>query len=549
MNNLTLKIKKNIIIYIVIFITIFPSIIWIFLDQSVFPWDQAWYGKVSIELFYRLTHSPLNWGKDMISALGIKAPGIAWLGQFFVPIGQLVGSIDIGLLLSIIATQFSILLLIYHTIFKLTDSRLISLVCCLFASSSPLSVGLTHQYFVEPLQTLSITWIILIMVFAPQWESKRIILHLISAISLSMIAKITSPLYSFGAVLVILYHVYNNRNINCTLTQVKSKNFLSKIKPLHITSLLLISGFLLWYGKNIQNILSFAIQASSGEASLLYGKKADFLSKMKYWLSGFQESFFIPICLILVVSLLLYIVANKILKIRKNKKLLIFSYFDICIIVCWVEIISILTFFSFSINEDNRYLLPLLPYVAIVLSWILKNVNQKIIVIFIACLFSLQLFVVQGQALGFTSVNHNLSYWLYPIDINNNNKQLLSKLVNATCSQTEKARYNIVGLELPWFNADSAAYFSAKQLLAKDFYCYYTSLGYAEKDIKKAWQRLFDLNINYFATLQPSLQPKPVSPFNQVSLSILERIQKSSKFKLDSSIDNSSILLYKQITP
>ena len=111
----------------------------------------------------------------------------------------------------------------------------------------------------------------------------------------------------------------------------------------------------------------------------------------------------------------------------------------------------------------------------------------------------------------------------------------------------EKERYNIIGLELPWFNANSASYFSVKQLLTQNFYCYYTSLGYAEKDIEKAWQRLFDVNINYFATLQPSLQPKPADPFNQVSLPILERIQKSSKFKLVPAIDNKSISLYKRI--
>jgi len=124
-NNLKLKLKinKNMVVYIFLLITIFPSIIWIFLDQSVFPWDQSWYGQVSVELFYRLTHSPLEWFKQMIYAFGSKAPGIAWLGQFFVPIGQLIGSIDIGLLLSIVATQFIVLLLIYHIVLKLTDSR------------------------------------------------------------------------------------------------------------------------------------------------------------------------------------------------------------------------------------------------------------------------------------------------------------------------------------------------------------------------------------------------------------------------------------------
>ncbi len=549
MKNIQLNKLNNFYPYLVLFLFISPSIVWIILDQRVFPWDQAWYGQVSVELFYRLIHTPLDWFKDMISAFGIKAPGVAWLGQFFVPLGQLIGSIEIGLLLSIIVTQFSVLLLIYPIILKLTNSRLISVICCLFASSSPLSVGLNHQYLVEPLQTLSITWIILIMVFAPQWDSKRIILHLISAVSLAMIAKITSPLYSFGAILVILYHVYNNRNINKNLTQVNSKNLLSKIKPLYITTFLLISGFLLWYGKNLANILSFTIQASSGEASLLYGEKASFLPKIQYWLSSFQKSFFAPISLVFIIALLIYVLIKVFFDFKKAFTPIKLSYFDICNIVSVVEISLVLILFSFQVNQENRYLLPIIPYLAIILAWILKKVNQKMIVAFIGGLFILQLFMVQGQSLGLTSVNSNLSYWLYPVDTNNNNKQLLTKVVDATCSQKEKERYNIIGLELPWFNANSAAYFSAKQLLTKDFHCYYTSLGYAEKDIEKAWQRLFDLNINYFATLQPELQPKPANPLNEVSLPMLNQITKSSKFKLDSSIDNSSILLYKKVSP
>jgi len=549
MNNLTLKNNKTVLVYIFLLTTIFPSLIWISLDDRVFPWDQAWYGQVSVELFYKLVHSRHEWRDAMLSAFGIKAPGIAWLGQFFVPIGQLIGSIDTGLLLSIVTTQFIVLLLIYHIILKLTNSRLVSIICCLLASSSPLSVGLTHQYFVEPLQTLSIAWITLIMVFAPQWEIKRIIPHLISAVSLAMIAKITSPLYSFGAIFVVLYHVYKKKNINQSLIQVNPQNLLSKIKPLYITTFLLLSGFLLWYSKNLQSILSFSIQSSSGEVSLLYGEKAGFLPRMQYWLSAFQKNFFMPICLIFIVALLFYVVIKKILKIQRNPKSLKLSYFDICVIVSLVEIFSVLTIFSLNVNQENRYLLPILPYLAIVLSWILKNVNQKIIVVFVGCLLTCQLVVVQCQSFAFTPLNPDLSYWLYSINTRNKDKQSLTALVDATCSKEEKERYNIIGVELPELNANSAEYFSAKQLLKQNFRCYYTSLGYAEKDPEKAWQRLLDLNINYFVTLQPSLNFKPADPFNQVNLPILDKIQKSPKFKLQSFIDDQSVLLYKRVSP
>jgi hypothetical protein len=549
MNSLILTKNKNIFAYTILLITVFPNIIWIFLDKSVFPWDQAWYGQVSVELFYHLTHSPIDWVREMISAFGAKAPGIAWVGQFFVPIGQLINSVDIGLLLSILVTQSITLFIVYHIILRLTDSRLISIICCLFVSSSPLSIGLTHQYFVEPLQTLGIAWIILIMVSAPQWESNKIILHLASAISLAMLAKVSSPLYFFSPVLVISHCAYSNRNANKRLIGVKTRNWLSKIKIefLPIATFLLVTGALLWYGKNLQSILLFALNSSSGETSLYYGEKGDFFNKIHYWLLATQKNFLSPISLTFILSLTFYIFSVKILKIKGNLKLLRLNYFDICVMACFLEIISILAILSLNVNQENRYLLPILPHLAIIMSWILKKVNQNAILVFIGSLFTLQLLVFQSQALGITGLSPNLSPWLYSINTNDDNKQLLTEVIHTTCNTKEQGKYNIIGLELPQFNANSASYFSAQQLLTQSFHCYYTSLGYAEKNPEKAWKKLLDMNINYFVTLKQSSQPKSVDFLNKVSSSILDKVKNSTKFKLQSSVNN-QLILYKQVS-
>jgi hypothetical protein len=549
MSNTQLNNANKLYSYLILLAFTIPNIVWITLDQRVWPWDQAWYGQVSVELFYRLIHSRSGWFQEMLSAFGTKAPGTAWLGQFFVPLGQMIGSIDTGLLLSIVATQFILWLLIYHTILKLTDSRLISIICCTFAASAPLSVALTHQYFVEPLQTLSVAWVILIMAFAPKWESKTIFLNLISATSLGMLAKITFPLYAFIPILVDTYYIYRNKRISKNRDQADKKRVFSLVS--YITPILLVSGFLLWYAKNLQSIVSFSILASSGEASLLYGGKADFLYKIQYWLSASQKSFFAPASLVFLLMLLIYFLIKSFYDFMNKINHIKLDYFDVINVVAITEISLILITFSFQVNQENRYLLPLLPYLALLIAWILKRTRQKLLVFFAGFALVLQLFVVQSQALGVTPEDPNLSSWLYPIDRSSTNKQILSKLVDTTCkNETEKDRYNIIGLELPWFNANSAAYFSAQQQLKKDFRCYYTSLGYAEKDTEKAWARLFDLNINYFATLKPRSQAEAANPLNLVSLPILERIQSSPKFTREIFVDDQShVLLYKKINP
>ena len=124
-----------------------PSLIWIFTDKRVWPWDPAWYGEVSVELFYRLTHTPEKWLELLFSAFSIKAPGVAWLGEFFVPLGMALDSIEFGLLFSILTTQFVALLLSYRLLKKLTHNSIIAALSSLLIVAAPLSVAITRSLF------------------------------------------------------------------------------------------------------------------------------------------------------------------------------------------------------------------------------------------------------------------------------------------------------------------------------------------------------------------------------------------------------------------
>ena len=105
-----------------------PSLVWIFLDCSLWPWDQAWYGQMSVDLWETLVSRPDLWPGMMIDTLRIKAPGTSWLGQFFVPVGRLIGNSDAGLLLSIVLTQWLVLLLVFKSLGDLTGgNRLLAL--------------------------------------------------------------------------------------------------------------------------------------------------------------------------------------------------------------------------------------------------------------------------------------------------------------------------------------------------------------------------------------------------------------------------------------
>src|SRR5262249_26622530 len=80
---------------------LFPSLVWIVLNHEVWPWDQAWYGQVATDLWFSAKHSVRLWMSTMADGINIKPPGIVWLGQFFVPLWRVFGSIEAALLSSI----------------------------------------------------------------------------------------------------------------------------------------------------------------------------------------------------------------------------------------------------------------------------------------------------------------------------------------------------------------------------------------------------------------------------------------------------------------
>ncbi len=152
--------KRRILPYLILIIVMAPSAVWVALDRSVWPWDQAWYGEVSVDLYGALGQGLDVWTEAMRNALPLKPPGIAWLGQWFVPIGLALGRIEIALMASILLCQLGTLALVYRTGRLLAPDRpLIAIVGSLMIGSAPLFVGISHNYVAEPLQTFSVAWV------------------------------------------------------------------------------------------------------------------------------------------------------------------------------------------------------------------------------------------------------------------------------------------------------------------------------------------------------------------------------------------------------
>ena len=127
-----------------------------------------------------------------------------------------------------------------------------------------------------------------------------------------------------------------------------------------------------------------------------------------------------------------------------------------------IQVALLLLVFSMQIEVEPRFMYALLPCMIILLMQILVFIPRQAVATLVA-LGCAQWVIVNSISLKLT---HNLSeqsQWLVPLQRDNSQLEELSRVVHLTSDLME--HYNIVGVEYPWLNANSAEFFSAKERL------------------------------------------------------------------------------------
>jgi tetratricopeptide (TPR) repeat protein len=533
------------VVLAIAFAAVVPSAIWIGLDKTAWPWDEAWYGKHSVELFFTLLYSPSRWPAAMLNVLGMQAPGIVWFGQFFVPVGLTIGSIDIGLLLSVILAQLSSMLLASLAVWELSGRRLGPAVVAVAAmGSAPLFVGLSHYFVVEMFQTAAVAWFVLIMAMAPRWSRWVTAGHLLMATSFAMLAKISSPVYCFGPGLVAVYYIVRPAQNH----DVRSRG---------VVAVRLAFGGVLatataaWYYRNLHIVLDHVSTATTGTVAELYGMKANFLQNLGYWLSAFHFDFFSPItaiigAAILVASLVVSVVTRQ----AGSGRLALAAA------VAALQVAAVFTIFSLSSAREDRYLLPALPYAVLMICWSVNRLDRRWLTSVMTAAFALQWGYVHAQGFGLSNRVSRHADWINVAATDPANRMLLRSLVEKTCAdRTPEFYWNTAGVQLLWLNPPAISFAAAKALAPRRaLNCDFDAIGYYDNDEDKAWANLMSKQVAYYIAVDPAVHQVPPRPvdlaLNQMNAGLLKRIQSSGLFQREPGIDGyPGILIFKRVSP
>lgn len=513
---------------------VLPSIVWIALDRQLFGGDQSGYGTTSIRLFRTLTEDAGNWMGELLRAEPHKGPGIAWIGQFFVPLGDLIGSIDDALVLSVCLVHALGVWLVYMAMLETSGGRrAVAVISALAMSSAPLFVGLSHQFFTEAFQLLGTCFFVRVLSQAERLPAAVTLSRLWLASLYILAARASSPVFVVVLGPTILFRAFavarRSRDWGWRSREVRP-NVLAGVAA---TALV---GF--WYQRNLGTVVAH-VERSTGSGA--WGRKDTHLSTLGYWLDtalhGFFRTEFLALYLLLVVwgawrlrgAILAWIGAP-----RLTPSLIL-------TLTCAAQIVVTLLVFSMQANRLERLLLPLWPCIVVLVGASAIHLAPPALVKSMLAAFALQFGVVHASVFGVSWLPPYPSWYVAVLYRDLDEVHVMKEVVKRTCSKREKERYlNIIAVDSTmwgdWFGPVPAGYAAAKRYgLRVPCSFDYAGARFFGMDPEATWSDIEARDVEYVVTNDPTIYPPPPETMNRALKPathprLLQLIEQSGQF-------------------
>lgn len=516
-------------------VLLLPSLVWAALDRSIWPWDPSWYGTVSLELATAFGRDFHDWGALMTNAFGQKPPAIAWLGQLFVPLGALFGQDEPALLVSVLVCLAATLALVYAALRRLAGEGA-ALIAALLVASAPLFVSVSHEYFVEPIQTAALAWLLFILASAAGRRPALTLAQLPGVIAIGLLAKLSSPVYMAAPVAASLLVAYRHRRQDESRRPPLRRD--RAVVTSGIASLLAVLGALSWYRVNLERALDHA-RLSSADTGL-YGTDRGFARQLPDWIERLRDTAFLPNVWMPIAVLALF---SLVLAWRSGRRPGPWDPRLVTASACFVSIVVVLASFATQPNQEMRYLLGLVPFVATLAALAIAASRVRALIAATVVVLAAEFVVVTLQGFGYARQAALTSYPVKELMTEAGFAEALEDVVDRTCGIESTDRINMVGADYPWLNHNTLSMLAREQHSGDNLNCYYTALGYAENDPAVAWARVLEfrspyyISIDYGNPVNPLPPDKralilPSDPFNVVNVAVFRRVRESALFEV-----------------
>lgn len=522
-----------------------PGFAWALLDVRVWPWDQAQYAEVTLKTLGAFRDGVDAGFRSMMFLLDFRAPGLTWLSVPYAALGTLLARPELALLCATLTWQVGTVLACYWCSQLISRSRVAALAVAAFIASTPLFIGMNHQFFVEPLQTLAVALSFLLALRAREMSSEALLAALCGVTALGMGAKASFPLY---AALPLAYAavVLASRR---TFTSVRAAA--ATRVALHLCAVGGLALVALWYVAHLGNTFDNVLQSTVGSLALNYGRPGDFVTKLGYWTSSLAVAVavFSPVVLLgAAAGATVGLAAERPGPAAWRAESAGAKHATNAWVVgsAAAHFMAALITYSLQVNDDTRFLEPLLPLIAILLAW-LCSLGRPLLAAGVLLGSAIPSYTLAySYALGYSSAPRIREPWLQAAHRDPAQRKQLREVIALTCGGEQAI--NVVGVDYSWLSHFSANFYAAAAHAGRP-QCLYDHLGYATSDVSRALKSL--AGRRYYIGMRPERMPKYLDRhLNLTSDAVFAKVAISEKWAHVRTIDDTVVIFQaKRKTP
>ena len=519
------------------------NVVWDLADQKVWDWDPCGYAIATLQLWDTTSLGLWEWLDAMAHAWPDKPPLMIWLGQFFIPLRHLTGEVEPALLAVNIFAAGVTLALVYVTVLRLGATIFAATIGVLACASGPAFVGLTGRYMVEMTQCMGAA----VMTYAACGIERRSAVRGISLATMGVVFSFLSKASSMTFVVPLLVYVF----VACWL----GRKHRPATRPMDFIWLFVaavtVAALLIWYFINWNAVVQHFVNATDSQTALYYGKPVILGEKLFLWLGVFAlavsplPGLLAAVALLIVTGLLVEIVGFRGKSILENLERLRQNETLFALALAGTVALTILAF-SLQINEDTRYILPLVPLTAVLLAWSLSILRSNLLARLALIVFSTNAIVCHAYAHGIDPAKLTVFNYLQKVGSNADDKVLLTRMVRSTCQTSLGDRTNLIVVNYPSLSGSNATFYSIKDGLVRGYRCRYSDLpiSFDESDVNAVVNMIASLNPPYVISVVPERQPK-AEFYNRIAKPITESLERDPRFEVIAGLSDDYLLIFR----
>jgi len=271
------------------------------------------------------------------------------------------------------------------------------------------------------------------------------------------------------------------------------------------------AGTIGWYVINWEPTVTHFVEATIGSDALHYGSPVVLPTKLAYWISTLGQALSPitllsgAICFVIIIGIVMALIRLSSVPVRDWIFVAMEDGTLFALVLAATIILTLLTF-SLQINEDQRYALPLIPMVAVLLSWGLSVFGRRILTAVLLCALTVSSVVVNYYALGLFDQDLATMSWNWRLQLDKTDATLLKTAVRASCPPQNENETNLFIVDYFNLNSHSANFYAEKDHYTTGYRCYY---AIREDDVQTAMDQLKVVAPPYVITVAIDRQPPP----------------------------------------